>query len=192
MSRYKFNISVVLIILSMSMFDKSIASEDNSPSSFVLFESGQVRPLALSPDGRRLFSVNTPDNRLEVFQVTDKGLNHLGSVSVGLEPVSVAVRSNNEVWVVNHLSDSISVVKINKGFRERIVGRVVRTLQVGDEPRDIVFGGTHRDRAFITTAHRGQNAPFDPQLTTPGIGRADVWVFDAEETNSTLGGEPLI
>ncbi len=191
MGRYKFNISIVLIIFAIGMFVEAIASEDNSSSSFVLFESGQVRPLALSPDGRTLFAVNTPDNRLEVFQVTDKGLNHQGSVSVGLEPVSVAVRSNNEVWVVNHLSDSISVVKINKYFRTRIAGRVVRTLHVGDEPRDIVFGGVQNDRAFITTAHRGQNAPFDPQLTTPGIGRADVWVFDAEETGSRLGGEPL-
>src|SRR3954468_8190654 len=30
-----------------------------SASSFTLFESGQVRPLALSPDGRRLFATNT-------------------------------------------------------------------------------------------------------------------------------------
>ena len=37
--------------------------------SFVAFESGSVRPLALSPDGSRLFAVNTPDNRLEVFDV---------------------------------------------------------------------------------------------------------------------------
>ena len=36
---------------------------------FVAFESGQVRPLALSPDGTRLFAVNTPDNRLEIFDV---------------------------------------------------------------------------------------------------------------------------
>ncbi len=36
---------------------------------FTLFESGQVRPLALSPDGDYLYAVNTPDNRLEVFQV---------------------------------------------------------------------------------------------------------------------------
>jgi hypothetical protein len=28
--------------------------------SYVLFESGPVRPLALSPDGSRLFAVNTP------------------------------------------------------------------------------------------------------------------------------------
>ena len=32
-----------------------------------LFESGQVRPLALSPSGKLLFAVNTPDNRLEIF-----------------------------------------------------------------------------------------------------------------------------
>ena len=33
--------------------------------SYVLFESGPVRPLALSPDGSRLFAVNTPDATLE-------------------------------------------------------------------------------------------------------------------------------
>ena len=38
--------------------------------SFVAYESGQVRPLALSADGQRLFVVNTPDNRLEVFATT--------------------------------------------------------------------------------------------------------------------------
>ena len=36
-------------------------------SSFTLFESGQVRPLALSRDGQRLYAVNTPDNRLRSF-----------------------------------------------------------------------------------------------------------------------------
>jgi hypothetical protein len=38
-------------------------SPAHSGSSFTLFESGQVRPLALSPDGSHLFAVNTPDNR---------------------------------------------------------------------------------------------------------------------------------
>src|SRR5688572_13656395 len=75
---------------------------------FTLFESGQVRPLALSPNGKFLFAVNTPDNRVEIFRVKAQGLKHWGSVPVGLEPVAVAARSNNEIWVVNHLSDSIS------------------------------------------------------------------------------------
>ncbi len=158
---------------------------------FTAFETGQVRPLALSPSGKFLFATNTPDSRLEIFRVQERGLTHLASVPVGLEPLSVAARSDTEVWVVNHLSDSVSVVNVHPSGRS---GRVVRTLLVGDEPRDIVFAGPGKNRAFITTAHRGQNDPNDPQLTTPGIGRADVWVFDANASASgdpTLGGAPL-
>jgi len=158
-----------------------------SAKPFTTFESGQVRPLALSPDGSHLFALNTPDNRLEIFAVGALGLTHQGSVPVGLEPVAVAARSNDEVWVVNHLSDSVSIVDV-----AAVPPRVVRTLLVGDEPRDIVFAGSGGDRAFITTAHRGQNRPgFDPQLTTPGIGRADVFVFDANDLGNTLEGTPL-
>ncbi|MDY7232941.1 hypothetical protein SYV04_41530 [Hyalangium sp. s54d21] len=156
-------------------------------SSFTLFESGHVRPLELSPDGKLLFAVNTPDNRLEIFRVHAGGLTHRGSVPVGLEPVAVAARSNTEVWVVNHLSDSVSIVELNPAGTG---GSVTRTLLVGDEPRDIVFAGPGRSRAFITTAHRGQNIPFDPQLTTPGVGRADVWVFNANSLGQSLGGLP--
>ncbi|HEX9942525.1 MAG TPA: hypothetical protein VGG03_10940 [Thermoanaerobaculia bacterium] len=160
----------------------------NQAGSFTLFESGQVRPLALSPSAKFLFAANTPDNRLEVFHVEDNGLEHRASIPVGLEPVAVAARNDNEVWVVNHLSDSVSVVELTQGGHS---GRVVRTLLVGDEPRDIVFGGSGKGRAFITTAHRGQNVPYDPQLTTPGVGRADVWVFDANQLGNTLAGTPL-
>ncbi|XXF78960.1 hypothetical protein P2318_04165 [Myxococcaceae bacterium GXIMD 01537] len=159
-----------------------------SANSFTLFESGQVRPLALSPSGRFLFAVNTPDNRLEVFEVQSGGLVPRASVPVGLEPVAVAARSDEEVWVVNHLSDSVSVVRLGVDGRN---GAVVRTLLVGDEPRDIVFAGPNKGRAFITTAHRGQNIPFDPQFSTPGIGRADVWVFAANDLGTSLGGTPL-
>ena len=164
--------------------------------SFTTFESGQVRPLALSPDGSRLFAVNTPDDQLETFAVTATGLVHQSSVTVGLEPVAVAARTNDEVWVVNLLSDSISIVDVTSD-----PPRVTRTLLVGDEPRDIVFAGAGGTRAFITTAHRGQQrtdpsiasvpGAGDPQLTTAGVGRADVWVFDATALGTTLGGTPV-
>jgi DNA-binding beta-propeller fold protein YncE len=146
-----------------------------------------VRPIALSPSGKLLFAVNTPDNRLEVFRVNKGKLSSMGSVAVGLEPVAVAARSDSEVWVVNHLSDSVSIVTLNTSA----VATVSRTLLVGDEPRDIVFAGPNKSRAFITTAHRGQNTADAYDLQTPGVGRADVWVFDANNLGSTAGGQRL-
>ena len=162
------------------------ASAATGQTSFVEFESGLVRPLALSPDGAKLYAVNTPDGTLEIFDVTGGGLSHSGSVAVGMEPVAVAARNNSEIWVVNHLSDSVSIVDVSSA------PRVARTLLVGDEPNDVVFAGPSGDRAFITTAHRGQNSPFPrSEYDTPGVGRADVWVFDAQNLGSSLGGDPL-
>jgi DNA-binding beta-propeller fold protein YncE len=156
------------------------------PQSFTAFESGQVRPLAISADRQLLYATNTPDNRVEIFWIAGRRLIPLASVPVGLEPVAVA-EHGSELWVVNHLSDSVSIVDVRVPQR----AHVVRTLLVGDEPRDIVFAGPQRGRAFITTAHRGQNTGRDPQLTTPGVGRADVWVFDAANLGASLGGTPL-
>ena len=156
---------------------------------FTTFESGQVRPLAFTPNKQLLLATNTPDAKLEVYKVKQNGdLEHVVSVPVGLEPVAVAARTNQEAWVVNHLSDSVSIVKLDG--KESYV---TRTLLVGDEPRDIVFAGPNQSKAFITTAHRGQNSPIDPQLSTPGVGRADVWVFDAASggDSGSLGGTPL-
>ncbi len=177
-----------LLLSLLSVFVGCLASNPAlAQSSYTLFESGQVRPLALSPDKSHLYAVNTPDNRLEIFRVTEKGLQHRGSVTVGLDPVAVMARSNSEVWVVNHVSDSVSIVDVRQPSRPK----VVKTLLVGDEPRDIVFAGPNSTRAFITTAHRGQNSPIDPQFTTPGVGRADVWVFDAANLSHRLNGSPL-
>ncbi len=158
-----------------------------SANPYTLFETLQVRPLAVSQDGRLLFAANTPDNRLEIFRVEGEHLWPLGSVEVGLEPVAVAVHGRDEVWVVNHLSDSVSIVDVGDPTKPRVVD----TLLVGDEPRDIVFAGRNRERAFVTTAHRGQNSADDPELFAPGVGRADVWVFDANDLGAAVGGQRL-
>jgi len=155
------------------------------PQTFVNFESGQVRPIALSHDGSRLFVANTPDGKLEIYSV-GPSLVHIASVPVGIDPVAIAEDPAGRVWVVNHLSDNVSVVDVNA-----TAPHVLQTLWVGDEPRDIVFAGAQRERAFITTAHRGQNSPVDPAFSTPGIGRADVWVFDSTTVGEAPGGQAL-
>ncbi len=185
MARTKLAWMVDLCIV--ALFSIAFATTAVAAQSFVAFESGQVRPLAMSPDGTRLFAVNTPDNRLEIFDIQAGTLAHSDSVSVGLEPVAVAAGSNSEVWVVNHLSDSISIVDVGASPPQ-----VTRTLLVGDEPRDIVFAnGAAGQRAYVTTARRGQNSPVAPELTTPGVGRALVWVFDPANLGATLTGTPL-
>src|SRR3954464_5322027 len=81
---------------------------------FVNFEGKQINPIRLSPDGTKLFAINTPDNRLSVFDVSNP-LNPvlIAEIPVGLEPVSVSPRTDDEVWVVNEVSDSISVVSLS-------------------------------------------------------------------------------
>ncbi len=181
-------------MLGKSFFGRRVVFASPSGPGFVEFESGHVRPIATSPDGSTLFAVNTPNGTLEVFDLTSGTPAFSYRVPVGLEPVAVAARTNREVWVVNQLSDSVSIISLTG------TTHVVRTLLVGDEPRDIVFAG-NPVRAFITTAHRGQqrtdpsiaNVPGagDPQFTTPGTPRADVWVFDPANLGTTTGGTPL-
>lgn len=152
------------------------------PGDYVNFESGVVRPLALSPDGNTLYALNTPDARLEIFDLTSVPPVIVASVPVGLEPVALAMESASRVWVVNHLSDSVSIVDVSA-----TPPHVVETLLVGDEPRDIVFAGPGMTRAFITSAHRGAHSPYPRgEFNTPGVGRADVWVFDAGATAAPL------
>jgi DNA-binding beta-propeller fold protein YncE len=149
---------------------------------YTLFEAGPVRPIAVLPRGV-VAVANIPDDRVELFESKHGGLSLCGSVKVGMRPVALSA-VNGQLWVANHLSDSVSVVSIDE---QRCDGRVERTLQVGDEPRDIVSAraATGKQYVFVTTAHRGQNvrnadgSERDPQLTTAGVGRADVFVYDA-------------
>lgn len=147
--------------------------------SYTNFESGQVRPLVLNSDNTRLYALNTPDGKLEIFNVSGNTPVLIHSVTVGLEPIAIALRNDNEAWVVNTLSDNISVVDLDAD-----IPYVKRTLQVGDEPQDIVFAGSDNARAFVTTAHRGQHSPSDLDPVEPGTDRADVWIFDTRYANS--------
>ncbi|MEY4766427.1 MAG: hypothetical protein RI907_3100, partial [Pseudomonadota bacterium] len=179
--------------LQVSTLGLGLAVSAHAAGDYAEFESGHVRPLAMSADGTQLFAVNTPNGTLDIFNINGTSLTLVTRVPVGLEPVAVALR-NGEAWVVNHLSDSVSVISLNG------TPRVTRTLLVGDEPRDIVFAGSP-ERAFVTTAHRGQQLEAavtakvpgakPTGLTTPGLGRADVWVFDAANPGNSLGGNPV-
>lgn len=66
----------------------------------------------------------------------------VGSIPVGLDPVSVRFRDAHELWVINHISDSINVVDLS-------AGRVIATIQTLDAPEDIIWAG-QPPQAFVT------------------------------------------
>jgi YVTN family beta-propeller protein len=146
-----------------------VSSSFTQSSGFTNFETEPVSPLVLSADGRYLYALNTADDRLEVFAAQGETLNSLAETTVGLRPVALALHGN-EVWVVNHLSDSVSVVDVSNPSRPR----VTHTLQVGDEPRGIVIAGPKHDHVLVATARRGESL-------TPGVGRAQIWIFEAAQ-----------
>lgn len=128
---------------------------------FINFETPQVHPIDITPNGLVLVAVNTADNHLEVFDIVGGLPVRRGSVFTGLEPVSVRTRSDSHAWVVNQISDSVSVVNLQSMSLER-------TVLVGDEPADIVFAGAPQ-RAFVSLAQPRQIATFDPEVTAPAI-----------------------
>jgi hypothetical protein len=168
-------------------------------ANYTLFEVDPVRPVATLATSGHVLVTNTNDDYLELLEPLGQGVRRCGAVQVGMRPVAVAViregRHDAEVWVVNHLSDSISVVRLDT---DDCTGSVTQTLQVGDEPRDIVVTETvaHQKRVFVSTAHRGQHHPLDSarsgaDLITPAGaksqgGLADVLVFDPEHPLTPL------
>jgi YVTN family beta-propeller protein len=130
------------------------ASRTQAVNDFVHFESGHVHPLSMTPDGTRLLAVNTADDQLAVFNVTGGSPVLVAEVPVGLEPVSVAVRDNNEAWVVNQLSDDVSIVNLK-------TLNVRATLHVGDEPADVVFAGSPQ-RAWVSVSQEDALKVYDP------------------------------
>ncbi len=131
---------------------------------FLHFESPHVHPIELVSGSGMLLAVNTVDARLEMLEVLSDPpyLRQVASIPTGLEPVSVRSRTSSEAWVVNHVSDSITVIDIESR-------RVIATILCDDEPCDVVFAGTPQ-RAFVTLSQRNTIAIYDPaDLTAPPL-----------------------
>src|SRR5450755_1310209 len=107
------------------------------PAAFVNFEGAQTNPIRISADGSRLFAVNTPAGTVSVFNLAQPSNPVLlTEIPVGIEPVSVNINpnvvGNDEAWVVNQISNSVSVISVSKGI-------VTDTIYAKAEPADVVF-----------------------------------------------------
>lgn len=138
-------------ILSLIVVIGACTSAAAAELPFVNWENHPVHALDLSPDRRLLAVAHTADQRVQLFDVSTGTPVSIGHVVVGVDPVSVRFRNANELWVVNHISDSVSVVDV----AER---RVIDTLATADEPFDVVFAG---NRAFVSCSQANEVRVFD-------------------------------
>src|SRR6185503_5974657 len=94
----------------------------------------------------------------ELFDVSFGVPTPMGSVPVGLDPVTARFASSNELWVVNHISSSISIVDV-------AARTVAATLETPAGPSDLVFAGTPR-RAWISCSRTNAVFVLDPATRT--------------------------
>ncbi len=74
------------------------------------FMSPHASPIVVS-DGY-VFVVNTPADTVDIIDSETHAI--VKRINVGIDPVSIAVRPDGkEVWVANHVSDSVSVIDTN-------------------------------------------------------------------------------
>jgi len=154
--------SVLMWLAALSSHMRTAAQAP--PAAYANFEGAQTNPIRLSADGTRLYAVNTANASLSVFDVTTPGSpSLLKEIPVGLEPVSVNPRTKDEVWVVNQISNTISIVSVSK----RIVTDTIDTKLAAPanlpapplvEPMDVVFVG---NQAYVSVSRANTIAVFD-------------------------------
>ena len=150
---------VAVLLVIVMMFVPSLSAQ-NLP--YVNWENHPVHPLDKSPDGNILAVAHTADNRVQFYDVSGDRPRPIGHVNAGVDPVSVRFRNNNELWVVNHISDSISIIDVASR-------RVRATLLTRDEPYDVVFAG-NPTRAFVSCSQANLVQVFNPgQLSSDPV-----------------------
>lgn len=126
-------------------------------------ESPQFNPIAAN--GGRVFVANTPAGTVDVIDA--KGRQVVCRIPVGVDPVCVAVRPDGrEVWVANHVSDSVSVIDTDAASPTFL--HVIATVQEFDpktkatkfdEPVGIAFASN--EKAYVALSSESQIAVVD-------------------------------
>lgn len=166
-----------------------------------MFMSPHASPIAFS--GGRVFVANTPAATLDVIDARSHSI--VARINVGIDPVGVAVRPDGkEVWVANHISDSVSVIDLDPASPTHL--QVVATIQDldpvtkatrFDEPVGVAFYGN--DKAYVALSSENQIAVIDvanrkiiKRLTIPAqdpraiVVRGDrLYVVPFESNNQT-------
>jgi DNA-binding beta-propeller fold protein YncE len=145
------------------LLSATVMGSDAPSSGRAAMMSPQFNPVVVG--NGLVYAANTPGNSVDVFE-SDSG-RLIRRISVGIEPVGLALRPDRtELWVANHVSDSVSVIDLQNSGNTRF--QVVHTIQeidpatrstLFDEPVGIVFADN--DKAYVSLSSENQIAVID-------------------------------
>ena len=152
-------ISISLLLYMMLVFSLNGQREIGHPP----FMSPHFSPIVISED--KVYVANTPCDTIDVLDA--KSGRMLRRIPVGLDPVSLAIRPDGrELWVANHVSDSVSVIDLDQS--KRTFMHVVATIQDidpetkatrFDEPMGIAFASN--GKAYVALSSENKIAVVD-------------------------------
>lgn len=124
------------------------------------FESPHSNPIVHLASQNLVYVVNTPAATVDVIDTESNEV--VARVNVGVDPVGIAIRPDGkEVWVTNHVSDSISV--IDSDPQSATHHQVLHTIQalhssrkypILDEPVGIVFANPKWAYVALSSSNR--------------------------------------
>lgn len=157
-------LALLVVVFASVALSAGVATAD--PVGHPTFASPQAAPIERSPVIDELYVANTPGDTLDVIDTVSRSV--LVRIPVGLDPVSVAVRPDGkEVWVSNHVSDTVSVIDVDpaSATRYQVVATVTawqdgdRQVTDFDEPVGLAFASD--EKAYVALSSRNRIAVID-------------------------------
>ena len=152
----------ILVLVCLSYAQNTEGPKPPLKVGYPLMESPHSNPIAIN--GNFVYVTNTPSSTVDVIdRETDKVVER---IHVGIDPVSIAVRPDGkEIWVSNHVSDSVSV--IDSDPQSPTFHVVIATIQefdinkatIFDEPVGIAFASN--EKAYVALSSSNTIAVID-------------------------------
>ncbi|RMF78099.1 MAG: hypothetical protein D6744_10475, partial [Planctomycetota bacterium] len=156
-------VAVCAIVFLPSLLDADPADPAPPSVGHTNFLSPHVRPIAVH--GGLVYAANTPSDTVDVIDAATDQV--IARIAVGIDPVTVAVRPDGkEVWVSNHISDSVSVIDTDPASAtyHQVIATIgdfdpITHATRFDEPAGIAFASDAK--AYVALSSQDQIAIVD-------------------------------
>ena len=132
----------------LALLSTGMRAQTSATFGDVIQLGGTPSDIVLDESRHRLYLVNTPASRVDVYDYSGKTL--LGSIGVGTAPLGAGISMDNAfLYVANHDSSSLSVITLDSA----VANSAVNTISLPAKPQSVEVGAD--GRALISTDGSG-------------------------------------